>query len=473
MLTRLSSLFVTRLFPAELKRRVALAVRALDDATDRQLTASAEGRRDRYAYDRREVLADALAAWRVNPLARRIVGLTSQYVVGAGIRAESKHTPTHKFIQSLWHHRLNRLDTRAMEWCDELTRTGNLFVILSTDASGMTYFRALPTDNVDQIVPRPNDIEQAQTIIEKRDYSQPAAATWPAYDESTDYPDDAGSFPAVVVHYAVNRPVGAQWGESDLAPMLKWLSRYASWLEDRVRLNHFRQLFLFVVRGAFDSTAEKIARQNEINANPPQPGSVLVTDANESWDVIHPKLDSFEASEDGLSVKKMIAVGSGNPLHFLGEPESSTRTTAEAAGGPTFRHYQQRQTYFLWLIKDLLQIAIRRRRQVHRDHGVSNIAEITVTGTDISARDNASLAVASTQINAAWGNLYERGLVDEYEYLRILYAFAGENADIKDLAARARPTRPTAPGTDAKTTPPPRPDLDPDTGDLINEDNPT
>ncbi len=53
-----------------------------------------------------------------------------------------------------------------------------------------------------------------------------------------------------MLHYAINRPVGALRGESDLAPLLRWLSRYAAWLEDRARLNRFRTAFLYVVRRA-------------------------------------------------------------------------------------------------------------------------------------------------------------------------------------------------------------------------------
>jgi hypothetical protein len=37
--------------------------------------------------------------------------------------------------------------------------------------------------------------------------------------------------------YAVNRPIGALRGESDLAPILPWMQRYSRWLEDRVRLS--------------------------------------------------------------------------------------------------------------------------------------------------------------------------------------------------------------------------------------------
>ena len=40
---------------------------------------------DRHSFDRQQVMADCLDAWRFNPLARRIVELTSQYVVGGGL----------------------------------------------------------------------------------------------------------------------------------------------------------------------------------------------------------------------------------------------------------------------------------------------------------------------------------------------------------------------------------------------------
>ena len=68
----------------EVTRQVDLAVRALDDSRDR-LWSKSTYPRDRHGYDRDEVLADALEAWRVNPLARRIVGMMTQYVVGGGI----------------------------------------------------------------------------------------------------------------------------------------------------------------------------------------------------------------------------------------------------------------------------------------------------------------------------------------------------------------------------------------------------
>src|SRR6185369_572056 len=147
------------------------------------------------------------------------------------------------------------------------------------------------------------------------------------------------------------------------------------------------QAFMYVVSAAFQSKADRLTRQAELNANPPTPGAVLVKDSGESWDVLQPSLASHDAGEDGLALKKMISAGSGNPLHFLAEPESATRTTAEAAGGPTYRHYEQRQNYFLWLLGDVARVVLNRRALV--DAAVRADEPVAITGADISARDNA------------------------------------------------------------------------------------
>lgn len=399
--------------------------------------------RDRSDYDRREILEQSLEAWRVNPLARRIVGLTTQYVVGGGITVTCKHDHTAKFIKDFWNHRLNRLPMRVYEWCDELTRTGNLFILVSTDAAGMSYVRAVPATDIERIEARKNDIEQPTLFYPKADLENPDPKPYQAYDQSKDFPTESGRFKTVMLHYAINRAVGAQWGESDLAPILKWLSRYAAWLEDRARLNRFRNAFLYVVKAKFASEAERIARQQLLNANPPGPGSILVADDTETWEVISPKLEASDANTDGLALKKMISSGAGVPLHFLAEPESSTRTTAEAAGGPTYRHYEQRQNFFIWLVSDVLETVINRRALV--DSRISRRAELQVTGADISARDNVSLSLAGSNVLSVLKELRDRELIDDAEMLRVVYRFTGEAVDIPEMLEKGKAAGPSVP----------------------------
>jgi hypothetical protein len=430
------SSFLSRVFSPVVEKTVreALSVAENDNTFFIGTRRYDETDRDRLEYDREDVLEQCLTAWRSNPLARRIVELTSQYVVGGGLDIKCKHDPTRAFIDLFWNHRLNRMDSRIIELCDELTRTGNLFILISTDQAGMSYIRAIPASNIDQIIPSPNDIEQPQSFITKADPDTLQQQTYPAYDPLTDAPDATGRFPPVLLHYAINRPAGAQWGESDLAPVLIWLSRYSAWLEDRVRLNRFRNAFLYVVSGSFTSETARKARQTELAANPPTPGSILVTDESETWNVISPKLEALDANQDGMAIKKMVAASVGVPLHFLAEPESSTRTTAEAAGGPTFRRFEQRQEFFLWLLSDLLRVVIARRGQI--DSTVQPDPELDLTGADISARDNVAYSIAGTNVLNMLERLYDMGLIDERELLRVAYRFAGESVNLDEILAR-------------------------------------
>jgi hypothetical protein len=385
--------------------------------------------RDRLTYDREEVLRQCLEAWRVNPLARRVVALTTQFVLGGRVNLGCAHPATQAFVTNWWSHRLNQMPLRLVEWCDELTRAGELFILVSTGADGMSYLRAIPAMAIAGIRTATNDCAQETAFIEKDSLSGELGELregriWQAYDPSNDAPGEDGVFKPVMLHFAVNRPVGALHGESDLAPILKWLGRYTQWLEDRARLNRFRQTFLFQVKARFTSEAERSARQAALNGNPPPPGSILVTDESESWSVLSPELDSFEASQDGMAVKKMIAAGVALPLHFLAEPESATRTTAESAGTAVYKHLEQRQQLLFTIVCELAGVAVRRRALV--DRRVKVDASVTVSGTEVSVRDNAALADAAMKAMKAFGVLYERGLIDDRELLRVVYRFSGE-----------------------------------------------
>ncbi len=98
--------------------RLQLAVKALDDAHDRMWSrSSTEGTRDRYQYDRTKTLADALEAWRTNPIAKRIISLATDYVVGGDLSIGSTHKPTNDFLQDWWTQRLNHMLIRSADWC--------------------------------------------------------------------------------------------------------------------------------------------------------------------------------------------------------------------------------------------------------------------------------------------------------------------------------------------------------------------
>jgi hypothetical protein len=386
-----------------------------------------EGAFDRLEFDRGELLERALTAWRNDPLARRIIEMTTEYVVGGGLALRclsegsdgggpGTATPD-GFLRAWWDHPLNRIEQQAVEWCDELSRSGELFFLLTTDLYGMSYVRAVPAAQIREVRCSENDIQQELTCVEVAEGGD--EREWPVYNPLADGREEDGTWPTVMLHFAINRPVGAVRGESDLAPLLRWLNRYAGWLEDRVRLNRWRTTFAYVVKQSFTGEEERQQRQRALSAGAPPPGSILVIDESESWDVIAPKLESQDAGEDGLALKRMIAAGAGVPLHFLAEPEGATRTTAESAGGPTYRRFEQRQRFFCQMLADLAQATLRRK------FGKIEV-KVHVTGGDLSARDNAEMAMAGKAVAEGLAGLFDRGLVSQDEVRRLVYRFLGE-----------------------------------------------
>jgi len=394
----------------------ALSVQETDSNFYTGTSTAADMFRDRLDYDRITILSEALRAWRTNPVARWIVQLTQVFVLGTGMEWECEDARANTFLREFWDHPLNQLDVHLPKWLDEQTRSGDLFLLFSVDPAGMCYVRAVPSERIKEIQTKENDYQQ-ETYFIQDDLN---ATPWQAYDPASDQQ-------TFMMHFPINQPVGCQFGESDLSPLLPWIGRLSTIISDRVVLNHVRSMISFVLQGKFMDAASKLKRSREIELHPPKQGSVLVTDESETWSILSAKLDSHDASADILAVKKMIAVGVGVPLHYLAEPESSTRTTAEAAGTPTFKRFDDRQRQFKKLVLTVLQTALQVRRRTDKD--LPSDPHIEIEAGDITERDNSLLSLAAARIEPALGDLYDRELIKEPEYLRIFYRMIGEILD--------------------------------------------
>ena len=435
-------------------------INVLNDALEMSLSASpitdnnffpsgiSDSYTDRNSWDRKKIFSESLRAWRVNPIARRIVRLMRSFILGKGLTINCDDPKTQEFLLQWWNDPLNKFKKNIKRWVDENTRTGNLFFLFTVQENGMTNIRAVPAEQIEEIVTKENDIEQ-ETRYNKDSTGEDFYDAYNPLEEQNRF----------MLHFATDQPVGSVWGEGRLTPVLVWIGRFATWLEDRVRLNHFRSVFMYVVRGQFVNETAKKNRQKELNAKPPQPGSILVTDPSEDWGILSANLDSFDASVDGMAIKKMIASGVGFPLHYLAEPEGSTQTTAEAAGTPTFRTLEEDQDELFDMLIDMAKIAV--QVKARSDKTIKPNAVITITGPDITERDNATLALALGRAYPNLADLFDRDGIDEKEFLRLVYktfaeVWKGEKAPKIKKKPLVKPSdqAPTAPDTVTEPTDP-------------------
>ncbi len=388
-----------------------------------------QGIADRGWGELHQEIDDARAAWRQNPLARRLVGMVTAYVVGNGITLRSEYAPLQRFIDDFWAR--NQLDQRIPEWCDELCRAGEIFPILFTNPQDRTStVRCVPASTVERIEWRDGDYE-AELRYKEIGLAGADERWW----VSPLHPDAVDPSIPMMLHYAVNRPVGALRGESDLAPILPWLKRYSRWLEDRVRLNAGVRAFLWVVKAPARLRTELAERYRQ----PPEPGSVIIADEQESWTAVAPNLNANDAANDGRAIRWMIVAGGpGTSLLDLGEGEDSNLATGQVMTEMRRRFLRRRQAYLAWLLTDLVLVAWRRTAAGERRlrHNVT-AADITAVLPDISVDDNQKLAEAAMQLASGLSTVAQlvgSGPAYRKMALRWFVKFAGEQITESEIA---------------------------------------
>jgi hypothetical protein len=374
-----------------------------------------------------------LVHYRENPLAFRLVQLAVDHVLGDGMSLRSDDPAVQAELDLWWNHPLNNLAVRQFELLTALSLDGEIFVSEHVNPFDQTsYIRLVPAGLIDRIETNPDDLEDE---LRYHQTAQPMT------------PDTLMRLPSALQaegrwwdrsemrHFAINRPAGVVRGQSDLAPLLPWFRRYRDWLTDRVRLNKYRTAFLWHVQLKGADRRALIQRQAEL-AQPPNPGSIIVSNENETWTAVQPQIHASDVEADGLAIRLMIAAGAGVPLFWLAEAEHTARGTAGEMAEPTYRHFRQRQLYFGWAMRSLAVDALRRRGLVQVD-----IGDLVAEFPELDPSTSLSVAQAMAQITESLATAVAQGWLTPADAARIYQHFVGEAVSLPgDDAAGARGT---------------------------------
>ena len=402
------------------------------------------GPTDRAWAELKTDLDDALEAWRKNFLVRRIVTLVRSYVVGSALTVTSKDPDVDQFAQAFWNHPQNRLTRRLGPMCDELTRSGELFPVLFTNrVDGMSYIRFVPASQIREVETDEDDYE-TELRYGQNQRTTSEVKWWIGLGHRQAYGRSRGGpggwhYTPLMLHFAVNRPIGATRGESDLTPILPWCKRYAEWLKDRVRLNRQRtRQGLLDVEIADDALVE--TKKQQLRTRNPVEAGIYVHGPGETVAMHSLKIEGDDASHDGRVLRLAVAAGSNIGLHYLGEGESTNYATAKEMGEPTARFYTDRQTEFQGFITDLTAVAYRRFLMVNGDVGAvreppsPGDLQLEAHSPEVARADNESLAKAARDIVSALSEMRAAGWITDDLAVKLAFKFAGEPLSEDEIA---------------------------------------
>lgn len=261
---------------------------------------------------------------------------------------------------------------------------GNLFVSCFTrPVAGQVSVRIVPTDEIVEIVANPDDASEPwfyhrrwyqNTFDIRTGLVQPAAQEcyYPAIGYRPTGSAKAqriNSWPvkwdAPMMHIAVNRPLGWQFGVPDAYAAIDWARAYKDFLEDWARLMRALSRYAYKVTapgskaaqirasvGAAPSFNRRTGESNEAGATAIIPADVAMEAISKSGATID--------SDSGRPLAMMVAAALDVPVTMLlSDPgQTGARATAETLDQPTEFSMKQRRDVWTQFYRQLLAYVI-------------------------------------------------------------------------------------------------------------------
>ncbi|MCG3152112.1 MAG: hypothetical protein GEEBNDBF_01400 [bacterium] len=278
--------------------------------------------------------------WLTHPLVGQIVNLLCDFAVGSGLTITAAEPAAQQTIDGCI--------ASQPEWeglqrgvAAHLAVYGEAMVCLeSRDTAAWPLLRLIPPTSITQI--ERDRAGELVRLVEERYVGGKV--------ERREHPADT------VVWIRTQAGLPQDRGIPDLARIVPWVERYDQWLLDRLRINRTRGAFAFLRKvPGWGITPEPSLGQGPAESLIPRPGSVLVVNEQEEWQVLAPEVGADDASADGRALKLMILAGAGLAEHYVGDLSASNLATAQAAELPMLKRFEAHQRRVISLFRGVFE----------------------------------------------------------------------------------------------------------------------
>lgn len=253
----------------------------------------------------------------IDPLGRNAVMNYQYFVIGKGIRVTSPVSEVDNFIQSF--RALNKMTNREKKMIRSCFIEGEYFLKYLI-VNNKVYLRKIEPCRIKDVVYDSDDIEKVygykvENIEGNKTRSLPGINLEGLISDfgTVSFTSGSPTNNEFIQHIKYGEEEFLR-GSPPMYSVLRFLKYYDDWLIDRIRLNHERAKVVWIR----ENTGSKL----ETSTNPmsaPKGGIMLQESNNVKYRIESAKLDSADASKDGLAILYMIGSGLNMPIHVLNQ----------------------------------------------------------------------------------------------------------------------------------------------------------
>jgi len=374
-----------------------------DDYRYRRLSGDVDRSLPDYTQDR--VAEIVFYLWKSNPLARRIIEVGVDYVVGDGLTIRAADPAVQAVIDTFTDDPVNAFYRKIRDKVRFLTLFGEqVYPVAVNEANGRVRLGYLDPALIQSVRLDSDNVEIIDSVVMRTADGEGRALSHVKLNDAT------GLREGECFYWSINRPPNAERGTSDLLACVDWLDAldqfYLSTI-DRVQLQNMLVWDVEVQGADSKLLADYMSRVGGL-----KPGSIRAHNEKTKWSALTPEIDGRDIAEIGKMLKVWIGVAAGLPPHWIGEAGDSNRATAAEMGIPVTRSLKSRQEEIRWMIRELIEFVIDRAIAAGTlSAGVDRTFDVMMS--TISVVDADKVCGALQKLTATLGDASAQGWIDD------------------------------------------------------------
>jgi len=311
-----------------------------DEDQWRRITGNAD--RDLSPLAQERILQVVYYLFETDPLARRIIQMSRDYVVAEGVNFEAKDDRVQQVLERFWKDPVNNFELHFPQEVLEVGLWGEqCYPVHVNPVNGFVRKAYLDPARIAAVHLDPDNARVVRSIELHGAGAGPGKTLTVVSPDLNAYGQTYGFSTGDAHYFRVNNVTTASRGRSDLVALADYLDLYNQFLFNRGERAAFGNAWIWdvLLKGMNEGQIKEFLQKNP----PPKPGSVRAHNENVEWACVAPDLKAHDATYDARMIKNYILGGAGFPEHFFAEGGETTRATAAEMGEPVVKHLTSRQ----------------------------------------------------------------------------------------------------------------------------------
>lgn len=404
----------------------------------RKLTKSNE--RDLDPLDQDRMIRLALYLYETNPLARRILELTVDFVVGEGLTYTAGDERVKAVLDEFWHDPINDWPTKQeMRYRQLLLFGEQIWPCFRRRSDGRIRLGYVDPEHVRTVEVNPDNAEESVAVHLKagpgrvtglelpiiRIDEQPRSDAYGLLVARKSTTNETG--PYGTFYFAINHVSNSVRGRSELMTAMDWLDLYDQFLFSQAERSAYLSDHLWDVElmGFNENQIKDWLKTNKT----PQGNAMRAHNEKVKWSVVSPKLEAADVEKQSRTIRQQIVTGAGGfPEHWIFAGNETNFATAAAQGAPIMKHLSRRQREWKAIVQHVLAFARDQAiiaGRLPRDLTPAQRA-ITIQASEVSTEDTTAAATTLKGVTESLVVAEDRGWVTTDEAAQLYRRLATE-----------------------------------------------